>query len=488
MLRSLRPALLWSFASLCTQLANAQIRVLSPKNLVQDLGSKKEKTLGKIQGSTSTFGAPFYGDRVLGRLVYGEPKAHSHCNDADYTVADPQMQNKGRSHEQARLINVILVRRGECTFVTKVRIASAKGAHAVIIVDKESSTLTSKDIQNIIVADDGYGATISIPSILVSKFEGDKLIASIKAGNEIVVELAWEIPTDHVVAVDLWMSSASQDSQKFVKQFAPMRKTLNEIVKFTPHYHVFSADPANAAGSSGLCWDSSSSYCAEDPDGSGLITGRTVLEEDVRQLCIHEKYRVPRTREGPNGALPTVFFSEKWWNYVMVLVDRCPVDSEDPTQRFGKECAEKLMKELGIDVPMIRNCIKDTAKEKLESERMNKAWSPRALRVNGWRYKGMLDADLVTRAVCSGFVRPPPECETLLTPRDPTEKYKGLAEKNQGISFGSLVGAGLALLALVAVTFCLYRRFIEKRMRTQIQEEVMLEVHNQMASYRQLAS
>ena len=53
--------------------------------------------------------------------------------------------------------------------MTKVKVASAKGAHAVIIVDKEDSTLTAHDLQNIIVADDGYGSTISIPSILISK-------------------------------------------------------------------------------------------------------------------------------------------------------------------------------------------------------------------------------------------------------------------------------------------------------------------------------
>jgi len=287
--------------------------------------------------------------------------------------------------------------------------------------------------------------------------------------------------------VDLWMSSASRDSQKFIKDFAPARKILNDVVKFTPHYHVFSADPA-LGGYSGLCWDHEANYCAEDPDGSGLVTGKAVLEEDVRQLCIHEKYRVPRTRHGENGDRPTVMYSEQFWDYVSELPEKCPVDHKDPAQRFGTVCAENLMLSLKIDVPTIQQCIATTATDKLDHERQNKAWSPRALRVNGWRYKGMLDADLVTRAVCSGFIHRPDECETLLNPRDPTDKYKGVDSKPQGVSFGTIVYSGTIILALVAVTFCLYRRFIEKRMRTQIQEEVMLEVHNQMASYKQLAS
>ena len=35
--------------------------------------------------------------------------------------------------------------------------------------------------------------------------------------GQVVVELAWDLPTDHVVTVDMWMSSASIASMKFIK-------------------------------------------------------------------------------------------------------------------------------------------------------------------------------------------------------------------------------------------------------------------------------
>jgi len=483
-----RAPALCCLAALWAQLVSAQIRVLSPRDLVNAFGTSKDKTHGKILGSTATFGAPFYGDRVLGRLVWGSSKGHHHCNDEDYDIPAPDMiqsPSGTHSHDQARLINIVMVRRGECTFVTKVRVASKKGAHAVIFVDKEDSKLGPADMQNIIVADDGYGSTISIPSILVAKTDGQMLIDAAKSG-EVVVELSWDIPTNTVVGMDLWMSSASHDSQSFLEQFMPARKTLNEVVKFTPHYHVFSADPT-LGGYSGLCWDTGAKFCAEDPDGSGMVTGKMVLEEDVRQLCIHELTRVPRSRDTSVGAKGVVFYAEKWWDYVSVLKDKCPIDATDPAKRFGTECAEQLMKSLHIDVPSVQTCIATTATQKLESERINKAWSPRALRVNGWRYNGMLEADLVTRAVCSGFTKKPAECETLLAPRDPTIKYKG-APPESGVTFKTLAGTGAAIIIFVSLAACFYKRFIEKRMRTQIQEEVMLEVHNQMASYKQLAS
>merc|ERR1719436_1104619 len=97
------------------------------------------------------------------------------------------------------------------------------------------------------------------------------------------------------------------------------------------------------------------------------------------------------------------------------LGDRCPLEAANPQDRFGLECSERLMKDVGIDSSKIAECASRTQEEKLKHERENRAWSPRALRINGWRFSGMLDADLVTRAICSGFIKQPNECKKLLT-------------------------------------------------------------------------
>ena len=91
-----------------------------------------------------------------------------------------------------------MVRRSKCSFTTKVRVAYDKGAHAVIIVVREDSTLTSEDMKNIILADDGFGDKIHIPSVLVPKAEGNKLIEAAHRG-QVIIELAWDLPTNHVV-------------------------------------------------------------------------------------------------------------------------------------------------------------------------------------------------------------------------------------------------------------------------------------------------
>merc|ERR1719258_582473 len=80
-------------------------------------------------------------------LVRGDSmRNHTHCLDSDYEVPPPDddlAQHGG--YKEVRLIHIVMVRRGQCSFVTKVKVARKKGAHAVIIVDKENSALTSHD-------------------------------------------------------------------------------------------------------------------------------------------------------------------------------------------------------------------------------------------------------------------------------------------------------------------------------------------------------
>jgi len=465
---------------------DAQIKVMTPHSLVRQF----KDTRGKIFGSTSTFGAPFYGDRVLGRLTWGESiNNDTYCNEEDYQIQAPTATTGRSEFDEKRLINIIMVRRGKCSFTTKVRVATAKGAHAVVIVDKENSDLTSKDMANIIVADDGYGGSIHVPSILVSKSDGNKLIRAVKASalSPVVVELAWDLPMDTVVTMDLWMSSASHESNIFLKEFAAKRRTLNQVMIFNPHYAVFSVDSSDPSVFSGICSSDTGEFCAEDPDGAGSVTGKDVLEENVRQLCIHENTKVARTSlDDISNSAHVVDFAAKYWDYMEKYLDSCPLDGRSPDNTFGQPCSMKVMRQVGIDPDAIITCALNTMQKKLRKERKNQAWSPRALRINGWRYSGMLNADLVTRAVCSGFIHQPSECESLIKPRDVFKPF--VLHPSEGVSFGTML---LSLLLIIVFGFgvmLLYKRYLKKELRTTLREEVMLEVQAQMGEYAKLSS
>lgn len=303
--------------------------------------------------------------------------------------------------------------------------------------------------------------------------------------SQVIVELAWDVPTDHIVTLDLWMSSASRESQKFLREFAPKRRELNHFVRFVPHFAVFGM--RNAMDYNDLCTDVRAEYCAEDPDGAGPITGAMVLAEDVRQLCIHELTLVHASGRAEDvDPRHAVAYSEKFWSYIEKFGERCPLDGQTEDTRFGEKCSLALMQEVSIDTKLVQSCVVRTKGAKLKFERDNTAWSPRAMRINGWRYMGMLEADLVTRAICAGFVKQPAVCSNLIEPRNPFKDLKPAAPS--GLTFGSFMGSLLIFVAVVLGAMLIYKRTLTNNIHMRLREEVTLEVQSRMEAYKQLPS
>merc|ERR1719456_600897 len=100
LLRHLAPLLLCSGS-------HGQIRILSPDWLIKEF----KDTKGNILGTTATFGAPYYGERLVGQLRFGASlHSHTHCTKDDYSVlAQDEVIEHG--FKQMRLINIIVVDR-----------------------------------------------------------------------------------------------------------------------------------------------------------------------------------------------------------------------------------------------------------------------------------------------------------------------------------------------------------------------------------------
>lgn len=222
-------------------------------------------------------------------------------------------------------------------------------------------------------------------------------------------------------------------------------------------------------------------HCAPDPDGPGPITGADVANEDVRQLCLWHKYAMA------NNVLTDGLYSPQWWEYVTVVYEHCPWQDPFPADRFGSEaCSYKLMRDLLVNTNMIATCVKESANQLLEESANTQAWSEFALRINGWRYRGPLDPELVLKAICASYLRPESVCEELLGgPISNTflllrhRVFKSLSVH----TFEWLIGC----ICILSVINCfLYRRHIKKLVARQMREEVMLEVQSQMADYAKL--
>ena len=71
-----------------------------------------------------------------------------------------------------------IAERGGCSFVKKVRNLENIGVAVVIIIDKNE-----EDIDHVVMSDDGTGGGIRIPSMLIGKTDGNKLVDFVKKGS-----------------------------------------------------------------------------------------------------------------------------------------------------------------------------------------------------------------------------------------------------------------------------------------------------------------
>ena len=79
---------------------------------------------------------------------------------------------KGKEdHEQKMATKIVMVLRGKCSFVTKVRNAERAGTSLWVVADHQQ-----EDVKNVIMGDDGTGTGIRIPSMLIGKAQGKILI------------------------------------------------------------------------------------------------------------------------------------------------------------------------------------------------------------------------------------------------------------------------------------------------------------------------
>ncbi len=79
-----------------------------------------------------------------------------------------------KQDEDSDLTPIVMVDRGNCTFVTKVRNIEKVGAKMAIICD--NSPFSS---EHVIMADDGSGSSINIPSFIIRRRDCDIIKAEL---------------------------------------------------------------------------------------------------------------------------------------------------------------------------------------------------------------------------------------------------------------------------------------------------------------------
>lgn len=82
---------------------------------------------------------------------------------------------------------IILLDRGDCNFVTKVRNVEKAGANVALIGDNKV-----EDSETFIMTDDGSGHSINIPSFLIRKDAAEELKSTYNEGVPIILKVSIE--------------------------------------------------------------------------------------------------------------------------------------------------------------------------------------------------------------------------------------------------------------------------------------------------------
>lgn len=376
-------------------------------------------TLSKTGGyehREALFGVPPYGGSLQQNIYYADSELCEQNVNARTGYPIRPLNDEGKMEKWPSPF-ILMVDRGGCTFVQKVRNAQHAGAAGVIIADNtclcsfgetcHSDPGVDCETREPIMADDGSGADITIPSFLMFKQDADPIKAQVMANHMVMVEMAWALPNpDDRVEYEFWSTPTDMVSKDFQKQFKDAAKALGDKAYFTPHMYIYDGLKSGCQGSDGenqcynLCTNNGR-YCATDPDNDldQGISGADVVAESIRRACIWQVYG----KEDGVGV--------EWWDYVNEFVFRC----DNESYFNSKQCADDCMVHAEIDQAKIETCVQDSGglnddvanvifdAELAAKDKAGVVILP-ATFVNGAAIRGALEFQVMFKAICSGYV------------------------------------------------------------------------------------
>jgi len=363
------------------------------------------------------FGRPPYGGSIAQNVYYTELDM---CDPSKsvYKTHPYETNEKGEVYMKPPFI--LMVDRGGCAFVQKVRNAQRNGAAGVVIADnvclcsdqdcmaynQQKGDTAPCETAEPVMADDGSGADVSIPSMLMFKHDADKLKEEVMGNRPVRIEMQWSLPQpDDRVEYDLFSSPTDPVTHHFLEEFKWIAKALGDRAYFTPHMYVFDGVRSQCHGMNGenqcfnLC-SNNGRYCAMDPDKNldKGVSGFDVVKESLRRHCIWSNY-------GEKDGV-----GEKWWDYINEFAKRC-----GSLDYFNNaDCIKDVYKHSKVEEDLIERCMensggldKDQTNSFLEAELkaqtdLGVVIMPTAF-VNSVAIRGAMSVSNIFQAICAGY-------------------------------------------------------------------------------------
>ena len=464
----------------------AQLSIQSPKALKDYWSRENPKSV------IANFGYVPWGRKLAGVVFVAEPfKA---CESLGRIHIDKD------SSENAEMYPIILAERGNCTLTQKAQNAQDAGAKMIIIIDT-----INEDLEHTMPVGDGQEGRIHIPTIMIGPQHGAKIKQYIdlqygdtidpKTGaivpreerpdtaeyEPVTVSMYFSLPTNlqSYVSIEFWLSGTDKRSFELL---AGLKKSFEEIgfdkLRISIYYAIWYCPYCKEMGytvTDNVNCYSGGRYCSPDPDDDGPLTGRDILDEDLRQLCM---YQVD----------PSLYF-----DYMSNYDYNCLEKKGD-----AHECYESVLHKLGGDVETNKAAIKRCVDNSFEGgqdrlldnnsllEVQRKTFKRRGIQVwpsivlDGSLYRGnVLPANNVYEAVCESFSVLPDSCVNYFQ-----SKKEGIAiyhEVDQ-THLKSIIGWIIAIAFVIfIVALFLYRRWVKRELMRDLNNRLNTRISDYMA-------
>ena len=250
----------------------------------------------------------------------------------------PKIGNENDLHEN---FQILVVKRGGCSFVQKARNAQKIGYSMIIIVNNMET-----NIKDVIMSDDGSGIDIYIPIAMISKNDGEKIINYLQKNkmNRAFAEINFLKTKEEFKSVDvkIFVSSSQSKAYELFNSLAQYMYQFGNQINFIPIYVVhrspfYEADNpiriVNCVSKGKYCYFPKETTIAKD--------GQIIIMEDLRQKCLYKL-----SKESHN--------IYAYFNYIKNFHSECFKGGES---KFNENCAQRVLKTLGFSINNINLCI-----------------------------------------------------------------------------------------------------------------------------------
>ena len=441
-------------------LSTSEIRIISPKNL--DLQLKSQP----IDMEFSSFGKNPSNFHVRGQIYLSNDENSTACDPLNMTLISDE-----ENEEKIDKFPILLIKRGGCSFTTKVRNAQNIGASMVFIADNKH-----ENIHSIIMADDGTGNDIVIPSAMISYEDGNTIIKYMNENkNELIIENKNDVKN---VTFEFFFSSSEVRAYEFLRNVSEYLNDFGEQIIFIPHYVTHRSPFYDKSNTNPIenCV-SFGKYCYFPKETTVEKDGRNIVIEDVRQKCMYN-LSVKKNK------------ISNYFKYMNSFYENC-LNVED-NKRINEECSQIALVNAGFTQDYLNNCVKESffsnkynLAEMIENDNSLLAndYSIQndyilttfpAVSINKKRIKGAIKESVVISKICEEVEKKPNFC------------WNNEIVSKKGMSFSSIFFIICFFILINVIIFILCRNYIQKRVYERVNNsEIDIDgrINNVIANY-----